>query len=50
MLKIKRDQDTMKESIQGIGDVRFGLMEEELKMLQRRFSLDLSGHKFGQKK
>lgn len=38
-LKIRRDQQSQKESIQGIGDVRFTFMEEEFKELKQRFRL-----------
>ena len=39
-LKIVRDKATRKESIQGMGDVRFSFAEHELEQLRRKFSLD----------
>jgi lipopolysaccharide export system protein LptA len=38
-LKIKRDQTTNKESIQGIGDVRFSFADQEFEQLKKRFQL-----------
>lgn len=39
-VKIKRDMITKKESIQGIGDARFSLVDEELEKLKTHFSLE----------
>lgn len=39
-IKIIRDKATKKESIQGIGDVRFSFVEHEFEQLRKRFSLD----------
>ena len=39
-LKIKRDDVTQKESIKGIGDVRFSFIEQEYMQLRKRFKLD----------
>ncbi len=39
-VKIKRDQMTKKESIQGFGDVRFSLEGHELEKLKNHFSLE----------
>jgi hypothetical protein len=39
-LKITKNQETKKESIQGIGDVRFQLVEEELELLRKSFHLE----------
>ncbi len=39
-LKIKRDEITKKETIKGIGDVRFSFIENEFEQLKNRFSLD----------
>lgn len=36
-IKLKRDQITKKESLQGIGDVRFNLIDPELEQLYKRF-------------
>ncbi|MCE5315970.1 MAG: hypothetical protein LLG04_01225, partial [Parachlamydia sp.] len=36
-IKIKRDEMTKKESVQGIGDVRFNLIDPELEQLYKRF-------------
>lgn len=38
-LKVKRDQATKKESVQGIGDVRFSFLEREFEQLRERFNL-----------
>jgi hypothetical protein len=37
-LKIRRDQETKKESIQGFGDVRFSFVEKELEMINKMTS------------
>lgn len=39
-LKLKRDIDTKKQSIQGLGDVRFSFIEKEFQQMRKRFSLD----------
>lgn len=39
-IKIKRDMKMKKESIQGIGDVRFSFVDKELEKLKKHFSLD----------
>ncbi len=39
-LKIIRDHATKKESVQGVGNVRFSFMEHELDQLRRKFLLD----------
>lgn len=39
-IKIKRDEMTKKESIKGIGDVRFSFLEQEYAQLRKRFKLD----------
>ena len=39
-LKIVRDKATKKESVKGLGDVRFSFVEHEFDQLRRRFSLD----------
>lgn len=39
-LKIRRDEQNQKSSVQGIGDVRFTFIEKELNQLRQRFSLD----------
>lgn len=39
-VKIKRDLITKKESIQGIGDARFSLVDHELEKLKNHFSLE----------
>lgn len=39
-LKITRNPETKKDSIQGLGDVRFKLIEEEIEMLRKNFLLD----------
>lgn len=39
-LKIKRNEVTKKDSVKGIGDVRFSFIEHEFEQLRRRFSLD----------
>lgn len=36
-LKVKRDQMTKKDSIQGIGDVRFSFVESEFEQLKQKF-------------
>lgn len=36
-LKIRRDQQTDKESIEGVGDVRFSLLEQELNQIRKVF-------------
>jgi len=41
-LKIIRDAATKKESIQGIGDVRFSFSDQEFERLQRKFSFGKS--------
>lgn len=43
-VKIKRNPNTNKESIQGVGDVRFSFIDKEFDQLKRRFKLhdDLS--------
>ena len=41
-LKIRRDEITKKESIKGIGDVRFSFIEHEFEQLKQRFSLSQS--------
>lgn len=40
-LKIIRDKATKKETVQGIGDVRFSFIEPEFEQLRKRFSLDM---------
>jgi hypothetical protein len=44
-LKIKRDAATKKETIKGIGDVRFSFAEHELEQLKKRFHFDESVQK-----
>lgn len=39
-IKIRRDKKIQKESIQGIGDVRFSFVDKELEKLKKHFSLD----------
>lgn len=39
-LKLKRDIDTKKQSIQGLGDVRFSFIEKEFQQMRKRFSFD----------
>lgn len=39
-LKITKNPETKKDTIQGIGDVRFQLIEEELEMLRKNFLLE----------
>lgn len=39
-LKIKRDEVTKKDSVKGIGDVRFCFIEHEFEQLRERFALD----------
>ncbi|MGA8164221.1 MAG: hypothetical protein WB791_04250 [Waddliaceae bacterium] len=39
-IKVKRDELTKKESIQGIGEVRFCFVEEELNQLRKHFKID----------
>ncbi len=39
-LKIKRDEITKKETIKGIGDVRFSFIENEFEQLRRHFALE----------
>jgi|688.fasta_scaffold27635_5 hypothetical protein len=39
-LKIKRDQVTRKDSIKGVGNVRFNFIEHEFEQLKKRFSLN----------
>lgn len=39
-IKIRRDAKMKKESIQGIGDVRFSFVDKELEKLKKHFSLD----------
>lgn len=41
-LKIKRDEATKKESVKGVGDVRFSFIEKEYAELRKRFKLDLT--------
>lgn len=41
-LKIIRDKATKKETVQGLGDVRFSFIEPEFEQLRSRFSLDRS--------
>lgn len=36
-VKVKRDSDTQKDVVQGIGDVRFSFIEKEFDLLQKRF-------------
>ncbi len=38
-IKIKRDAITKKESVKGLGDVRFSFIEHELEQLRKQFSL-----------
>lgn len=38
-LKVKRHPDTKKESVQGKGDVRFTLMEQEMEQLRKCFNM-----------
>lgn len=42
-LKILRNPNSKKDSIQGIGDVRFSFIEEELEELRKRFNLPEEG-------
>lgn len=37
-IKVRRDQTTNKESIQGMGDVRFSFIEKELEAMKKAFS------------
>ena len=39
-LKIKRDEATKKETVKGIGDVRFSFVENEFEQLRKRFVID----------
>lgn len=39
-LKVRHDVTTQKDSIQGLGDVRFTFMEKELEQLKQRFRLE----------
>jgi hypothetical protein len=39
-VKIKRDAITKRESIQGVGDARFSLVDHELEKLKKHFSLE----------
>ncbi len=39
-LKITRNPETKKDSIQGFGDVRFELVEEEIELLKKRFLIE----------
>jgi hypothetical protein len=41
-LKITKNPETKKDTIQGVGDVRFQLIEEELEMLRKNFLLEKS--------
>lgn len=44
-LKVRRDAQTGKEMIQGLGDVRFTFMEQELKQLKQRFPFEAPSQK-----
>jgi lipopolysaccharide export system protein LptA len=44
-LKIRHDDTTGKDSIQGLGDVRFTFIEKELEQLKQRFRLEESSQK-----
>ncbi len=44
-LKVCRDAQTGKEIIQGLGDVRFTFMEQELKQLKQRFPFEAPSQK-----
>ena len=44
-LKVKRDAETGKNFIQGLGDVRFTFMERELEQLKQHFRLEETSHK-----
>lgn len=44
-LKIKHDASTKKDSIQGLGDVRFTFIEKELEQIKQRFRLEESSQK-----
>ena len=39
-LKISRNKNTKKPSIEGVGDVRFSFVEQEFEQLRKRFSFD----------
>jgi lipopolysaccharide export system protein LptA len=39
-LKIKRDEATKKETVKGVGDVRFSFVENEFEQLRKRFVID----------
>jgi hypothetical protein len=39
-LKVRRDQTTNKESVQGLGDVRFSFVQQELEQMKKQFQLD----------
>lgn len=39
-LKVRRDQATSKESVQGFGDVRFSFVQHELEQMRKHFQLD----------
>lgn len=43
MLKLFRDKATRKETVQGMGDVRFSFVDGELDQLRRHFSFDKTG-------
>jgi hypothetical protein len=44
-LKVRHDVTTRKDSIQGLGDVRFTFIEKELEQLKQRFRLEESAEK-----
>jgi hypothetical protein len=46
-MKLQRDIHTKKQSIQGIGDVRFSFIEREFQQLRERFSFDKHTDKEG---
>jgi hypothetical protein len=49
-LKVRHDSSTQKDSIQGLGDVRFTFIEKELEQLKEHFRLEESQKEHGSAK